>query len=69
MWQPMFGVQMTCKGAESDDEECPAGSHAGNRSGNCGLLSHLSLNQLLDLSKAGTNLKRDQQLFKNMHMN
>ena len=24
MWQPMFGVQMTCKGAESDDEECPA---------------------------------------------
>ena len=24
MWQPMFGAQMTCKGAESDDEECPA---------------------------------------------
>ena len=24
MWQPMFGVQMTCKRAESDAEECPA---------------------------------------------
>ena len=24
MWQPMLGVQLTCTGAESDAEECPA---------------------------------------------
>ena len=52
-----FGVQMTCKGAESDAEECPAAAMLVTE---VEIVGYFSLD---NLSKAGSNLKRNQQLF------